>query len=132
MRFFFDNNLSPHLARAMHSLSEPDGHSVVHLREKFPQNVSDTEWIEGLAAEGHWIVVSGDLNIHRARLEKAVWRNAKLVGFFLARGWMNLEPLDQAWRLVKWWPAVLRQAGLAAPGSTYLLSVNAKQVVETL
>ena len=66
------------------------------------------------------------------RAEKAVWKNAGLVGFFLKKGWMNLGPWEQAWRLIKWWPTIQTQASLAAAGSTYLVPVNVTGKFETL
>ena len=51
MNFFLDNNLSPHLARALDALSSADGHHVVALRDKFREATLDTDWIKALALE---------------------------------------------------------------------------------
>lgn len=132
MRFFFDNQLAPHLAKAIGALASADGDLVVHLREKFAPNTQDIVWIPALAEEGNWIVITADLDIVRTRAERPVWKSSGLVGFFLKKGWINLTPWDQAWRLVKWWPTIVEQARLAAPGSTYAVDVNAKGKLETL
>lgn len=132
MRFFFDNQLSPHLAASINALAAPEGHEVIHLRTKFPQNITDVEWIPALAKEGGWIVICGDLNIIRTRAEKPVWKASGLTGFFLKKGWINLTPWEQAWRLVKIWPQIVKQAELASPGSTYGVDVNAKGKFDTL
>jgi hypothetical protein len=131
VKFFFDNNLSPHLAASIHALASAEGDEVHHLRDIFAPATPDEEWIRQLAKEGGWIVVCGDLNIVRTRAQLPVWRGAGLVGFFLKKGWMNIGPWDQAWRLVKWWPTMVKQARIAAPGSTYGLAVNPAGKVET-
>jgi hypothetical protein len=132
LRFFFDNQLSPRLAASLGALAGFDGDVVTHLREKFPQNTKDVDWIPKLAEERDWIIICGDLDIVRTRVEQQVWRSAKLVGFFLKKGWMNLPPWEQAWRLVKWWPVIRRQAEIAAPGSTYLVQAQPANKVQTL
>jgi hypothetical protein len=132
VKFFFDNQLSPRLAQAIGALSAAEGHEVVHLRDRFASSERDEVWIPALAAEGQWILVCGDLNIVRTKAQRPIWRASRLVGFFLKPGWMNQGPWEQAWRLVRWWPVVVRQAALAAPGSTYGLAVNPSSKVETL
>jgi hypothetical protein len=132
VRFFFDNQISPHLAAALHMLSAPDGHEVTHLRAKFPQSAKDYEWIPALSSEGGWIVVSGDLDIIRTRAERPIWKGAGLIGFFLKRGWINLDSWEQGWRMVKWWPTVISAATAAAPGATFGVGVNPTGKLETL
>jgi hypothetical protein len=132
LRFLFDNQLSPRLAEAINALAQPDGDEIIHLRKKFPPDTSDIEWLTKLGDEGGWIVVCGDLNIIRARAERVVWKSVGLIGFFLKKGWINLAPWDQAWRLVKWWPTIVAQAQIAAPGNTYGVGVNATGKLETL
>jgi hypothetical protein len=132
LKFFFDNQLSPHLAAAIHALTAVDGHSAIHLRDKFSPDTPDVDWIKALSQEGEWVLICGDLNITRTKAEKSVWRNAGLIGFFLKNGWMHQKPWDQAWRLVKWWPSIVTQAQLAKPRSTYLVQVNPTGKFETL
>jgi len=132
VRFFFDNQLSPRLAQAISALTSADGHEVVHLRDRFAADVKDEVWIPALGTEGGWILVCGDLNIVRTRAQLPVWRVSGLIGFFLKKGWMNIDPWEQAWRLVKWWPTVVEQARIAAPGATYGLSIQPTGRIETV
>jgi hypothetical protein len=132
LKFLFDNQLSPYLADAIHALAGPDGDQVIHLRKKFPPNTSDKDWILSLSAEGGWIVVCGDLDIIRTKAEKPIWKSAGLIGFFLKKGWINIGPWDQAWRLVKWWPTIVAAARIAAPGATFGVQVNPTGKLETL
>ena len=75
MRFFFDNNLPPKLAKSLHVLVEPH-HQVVHLKAKFAANATDEAWMLDLAKEQNWVIVSGDLRIRKNPHEIAAWRSA--------------------------------------------------------
>jgi len=119
VRFFLDNCLSPRYAQALQSLSEKDGHKVVHLQEKFLRDSPDKVWIQGLRDEGDWIIVSGDTRIVRNSELKREWAQSRLTAFFLGHGWMNLKYWPQAILLVRWWPAILEQSRLVERGSGF-------------
>lgn len=120
MNFFLDNCLSPRYARSLHVLSERDGHSVVHLSEKFERDVTDPTWIRALAASDHdWTIVSGDSRILRTPHLKAVWLESGLTAFFLDQGWMKVPYWEQVAALVRWWPKILEQAGLVEKGAGF-------------
>jgi len=97
MKFFFDNCISPKLARAIHALIEPD-HKVEHLRDRFVPSTKDTEWIQQLADEGNWVIVTADHRIRTRPQERQVWKAAKLTTFFMADAFEQLP----AWEQVKW------------------------------
>ena len=59
VRFFFDNNLPPRLARSLHVLVAPE-HEVIHLKEKFAANTTDEVWMRPR---------------QRARLGNHLWRH---------------------------------------------------------
>lgn len=108
MRFFFDNNLSQSLAHAIHALCEPEERvrEVVHLRDRFAPNTTDHEWIDALATEGGWIVVSQD-GFRKNDLEREALRQSGLTIFVLQRQWTQHRHWDKAHNLVKWWPIIL-------------------------
>jgi predicted nuclease of predicted toxin-antitoxin system len=81
VRFFFDNNLPPKLAKSLHVLVEPD-HQVIHLKDRFAANTTDETWMAGLAKEQDWIIVSGDLQIRKNPHEVRAWRAADTRHFF--------------------------------------------------
>jgi predicted nuclease of predicted toxin-antitoxin system len=62
MKYFFDNNLSPHLAHAIQELCrvEETVARVIHLRDRFAPNAKDHDWIKELGEEGRWVVLSQD------------------------------------------------------------------------
>ena len=123
MRFLFDNNLSQYLAKAIHALCEPHGVGVEHLREKFPHNVQDREWIAALGAEGGWSIVSQD-RFTKSSLEKEALRRSGLVAFIMAKGWANHKEWEKAWRLVRWWPRIMEQANLVEGGAVFEVPVR--------
>lgn len=110
MKFFLDNCLSPHLGRALSHLSGYDGHSVHHLREKFSANARDVDWLTDLGRDGNWVVISGDTRISRRPHERQIWADSKLTAFFMSRGWTEQTYWEQAWRLIRWWPEIVRMA----------------------
>ena len=123
MRFFFDNNLSPYLAKAIHALCEPRGSQVWHLRQKFSGTTSDVEWINALAADGGWCVVSQD-RLTKNPLEKEALRQSGLVAFIMAKGWVKYEGWEKAWRLVRWWPRIMEQANLVEGGAVFEVPIK--------
>ena len=123
MRFFFDNNLSPPLAQAIGALCKPWGIEVVHLREKFAENTHDVEWIDALAQEGGWCIVTGD-RLKKNPLEREALRRSGLTAFILTKGWTNLKDWDGAWHLVRWWPQIMKQADLVEGGAAFDVPVK--------
>lgn len=125
MRFFFDNNLSPRLARSLNALVEPE-HQVVHLKDRFAANTADEVWMRSLASEPNWVIVSGDLCIRRNPHEIKAWQEAGHTTFFLKKGWISLQFWDQAWKFAKVFPEMLIAAERARKGSAFFITPNAK------
>lgn len=128
MKFFFDNNISPRTARALHALVEPR-HQCIHLREKFRSDIRDEEWIHSLAEEGGWIVISGDYKILKRKAEKLALDQAGLTVFFLKRGWtkstsLKLEQLTG--KLLLRWSEIARLAESALPGQAFDVPLKGK------
>lgn len=123
MRYFFDNNLAPRVAKAINTLMDPPDEAL-HLRERFRADMPDIEWITKLAEEGDWVIISGDLRITRNPHERKAWREAGLTAFFLKKGWAQLGFWKQAARLVLWWPDVMEQARRVAPGAGFVIPVQ--------
>lgn len=126
MKFFFDNNLSPRLAQAV-SILVDSSYTIQHLRDRFPPDIKDEEWIHALGQEGKWVVISGDLRIYRNRHQREAWRRTGLTAFFLASGWIKLSLLDQSWRFLRWWPMIEEQTKLVQPGAVFEVPVKVRQ-----
>lgn len=124
MKCILDENLSPHLARALNALCEPDGHSVVHITEKFGRGIKDIEWLEKLGNEGDWVLVTKDVRISIHAQEKELWKNAKITTFFLKKSWNNRSQMEMAWRLVRWLPKIIEQSEMVAQGASFEIPIN--------
>ncbi len=118
MRFIFDNNLSIYLARAIAALCEPESVVVRHIRERFPEDTPDIDWIDALAAEKDWAVVTQD-RLTRNPLEKEALRRSGLTAFILVRGWAHHKEWEKAAQLVRWWPRIMEQADLVRGGAAF-------------
>ena len=127
MRFILEHSLSPRLAIAIGALEGAAGQQVEHLRSIHQdQSVPDTIWIPGLGRDHpDAIVITADPAISRKLHERAAWYESKLRMFFL-RGFADLQHWDQAAKLVKWWPDVVKAASKAKRGAGYLVTVNGK------
>jgi PIN like domain len=133
MRFFFDNCVSPKLARAMHALAQPE-HEVQALRERYAnadvRSIEDTRWLSDLGVERDWIVVSGDISIRRRPGESAQLKASKLTTFFMAEGYTKTDKWEQVRWMIEKWPEIVRLAGQVAAGGLFRVPRRGK--IETL
>lgn len=125
MKFFFDNNLPPKLALALHELVRPE-HEVIHLVNLFAPNAEDAHWMGVLATQPGWIIITGDLRIGRNPHELRAWKEAGHTVFFLKPGWINLNFWIQAYKLTKCFPDIIAAAESAQRGSAFFISANGK------
>lgn len=120
MKFFFDNNLSPHLAHAIKELCkvELDVEEVRHLRDHFSANIKDHEWITTLSKSGPWAVISQDV-FNKNDLEREALRRSGLIVFVLDRQWSQHKHWAKSQNLVKWWPLIIEQCSRIKGGASY-------------
>jgi hypothetical protein len=118
LKFILDNNLSKYLARALAALCEPDGVTVTHLADKFSGNPLDIDWIQALAEEDGWVIISHD-RFHKNPLEKEALRRAGLTVFVLKKGWASQRNWEKAAQLIRWWPRIMEQADLVSGGAVF-------------
>lgn len=90
MRFFFDNNLSVHLAHGMREFGEV----VEHLKDRFPQDAVDSEWLQ-YVGENDIVLVTRDEAIRWRPAELLVVRRFKVAAFFLGGKTLNRCQLIQ-------------------------------------
>jgi len=114
MKWFFDNNLARGLAESiapvLRIILRRHGDSVVHLRDMFPQDAKDVDWLRNLVPKGEWVIVSGDADIIRVPAERQAWIESGHVAFFLAPGWTQLDPLVQLRKLAELMPTLIEHA----------------------
>jgi hypothetical protein len=125
VRFFFENNLAPKLARGFHQFVAGE-HEVVHLRDLFKQDTLDMDWMRQLAGESGWVILSGDVAIGRNPHEVAAWKAAGHTIFFLKSGWTNIEFWQQVQKLARCFPDIIARARRAKAGNSFLVTVNGR------
>ena len=69
-------------------------------------------------------MLSGDIQITRRPAERAAWHRSKLNGLFLAPGWRKMRTVEQAGKLLLWWPSLVQAEKVIAPGAIFQLSIN--------
>ena len=127
MKVLLDENLSPVLARSLAALF-PNEHQIFHLRDKFGAGVRDIDWIKYLSDEGRWIVISGDRRITRVKSELQVFRNSRLIGFFLSPGLQKAKTIKQMERILSLWDVIEKQAGLVDGGAMFELPMSSSRL----
>lgn len=104
MKCLFDNNMPPKLAKALNFLENDNEIRIEHLKEKFPANTPDIEWIEKLKDEGGWFVVTQDNQIRKRSHERKAWENSNIPIVFLQRSWVGPGFWEITWRFIRHWP----------------------------
>jgi hypothetical protein len=125
VKFFFDNNLAPKIAKGLNGFVSPD-HKVIHLKEQFPANTDDVDWMRKLAQEEDLIIVTADVRIGKNPQEIEAWKQAGHTIFFLKPGWTDMLFWVQAQKFTKCFPSIIEKARFAKRGSSFTVSVNGK------
>ncbi|WP_377830323.1 hypothetical protein ACFKHW_17335 [Bradyrhizobium lupini] len=122
MKLLVDNNISFTVAHCLNPIF-PD-HDIVALREKFPANTKDVDWIEALSDERGWAVVTTERRLKTRPHERLALDRSKIVFFFLTGTWLKCSVPEMAWRLIRLVPLMAKQTELTESG-LFDLPVNA-------
>jgi hypothetical protein len=115
LRLLVDHNLSPRIAHCLRALFVGE-HEIVALRDRFPNDPTDLEWITALSEEGGWAVVTKDLRISTRPHERAALDRSRIVYFFLSGSWRKYSVEETAARLIRLTPKMAAQTELAERG----------------
>jgi hypothetical protein len=103
MTFFFDNNLSWRLAKALCYLEE-DENKVMHLTEVFSANTQDEVWLEDVGKKG-MLLVSKDIRIRKHKAALLALKQHNVGAFFLIgrklTKWQEIRQLIFQWEKMK-------------------------------
>jgi PIN like domain len=111
MRFFFDRNMSPYLARAIDILDRENEVRHHDQDPRFNERTTDIEWVSVLGKDvPTWVVLSGDGAILKNRAELKALKEAKLTYFCMSNRWSKMKTSEYAWRLIKIWPDIVEKA----------------------
>ena len=124
MNYWFDENVPPHLVKAiaaLHARNFPDDR-VVSVRDAQGEGRSDVDWITELMRSGEqWAVITRDA----MRKERQLVQSSGLTWFMLDRGWASLDYWNLSWKLVKAWPD-LAEASRRSPGQVFTVTLKGK------
>ena len=112
MKFFFDNNLSEHLARGLLEFGE----DVMHLRDHFNEDEADVVWQEYIGKNGI-ILITKDERIRRNPLELNSINKHKVGVFFLGGKKQGRCKIIQ--QVVRNWPRIKELAIKTRPPFAY-------------
>jgi len=124
MKCLFDNNMPPKLAKTLSFLEGDDGITVEHLKEKFPPDTPDVEWIEKLSKEGEWFIITRDNQIRKKSHEIKAWQESHIPIVFLQKSWINRNLWEMAWRLIKYWPELKESVNRNRKNESFQLTIN--------
>ncbi|MCP4594096.1 MAG: hypothetical protein GY842_25480 [bacterium] len=110
MKLFLDNNLPRRVALALAALYGPEGQEIVHLKDRFPDDTADQEWLSVLAEEGGWVAVTRDRRIGKNPKQRHMWWQSDLLVFFLDKSWEKHRGIDQCRQLIHRWPDIVAVA----------------------
>jgi hypothetical protein len=117
--FFFDACLSRAIPRILLEL----GVDARHLRDHFPEDAKDTEWIPQVGERG-WVVVTVDNAIKKNSAERKALRDANVTAVFLGKWFLRRQRWEQAAWILKYWRTIEQAANEAVPGT--ILYVNSR------
>ena len=130
MTFVLDENISPRLAQILDIFDQQN--EIRHLTHVDQRGAADVEWIGRLAK---WqpvpAVVCGDGRILRNAAEAAALREAGLTFVILSPSWMKTPFYDQAWKLLKAWPIVVKSVSHAVNPTVFELPISGSKLRRT-
>ena len=127
MNFVADGNFSKYLVRVLEAFDREN--EIRHLLDLFRRGSADLDWIPRLvASEPRPVVLGGDGRILRNKAERAALRKSGLSFVYLASGWTNIKYEEQAWKIVKVWPAIIRNLTQVRVPTVFEVSVRSLKV----
>ena len=109
VKVLFDHNMPPVIARALHTLVQPEGHEAWALKDKFPITVSDLDYFSALSKEGDWVVISKDLQNAKRPPERAAILKSNIIAIYLAKSVQRLKVNEQAATILWQWDKIVSQ-----------------------
>lgn len=102
------------------------------LRDKFPANTSDVDWLTALGMEGGWSILSLDHHITRRPSERLALHKSRVTGFFLAPGWARMSSVEKTGRFLLWWNKLVQATVLVQSGAVYEVPINPSSTLKQL
>lgn len=116
MTYFFDNNISPRLARILRLL---DVHAVA-LREEFAQDTPDHVYLTEIKQRG-WTLVTCDGRVRTRPPESLALRTAGITSVFIRSFFLEMNLWDQAIWLLRHWREIDQYLSVHRHGVPYIV-----------
>jgi hypothetical protein len=135
MNFFFDNMMSPKLAKMIQVLCDGE-HCVCHVRDdpKFGPRTEDRIWVTALAGDSEpWCVISGDLRMLGNSTIIAEFHQSQLVFFCMDHRWCSGNTNhSQVWKFFRVWPDIVAFARGNRPAFYQVNTIKDRPTVDPL
>lgn len=133
MKYYFDENFPPQIAKALQILQSPkmeENVEVLNISDVFGKGASDEEWIPEIALQ-EGTVVTQDLNIHQTRNQRELYRSHKLGVVFLKppskRGYSYWELVE---KIFASWFEIKKTTNTAKRPFAYIIRARSKRLEE--
>ena len=124
--FFFDNDISFRIVHALQNLVH--GHKLLALRDEFPMNAKDTDWIPEAGRNG-WVVISRDFIQRRREAEHRALRDNRVKSIYIRQSGNPADLFADAARIIKQWPKIQAWGIAAEPGTLAKLDTSDRIVL---
>jgi hypothetical protein len=125
VNFVFDENLPQRLARTVQGPYDREGgHRIFHVQDLGLTGLPDSELMSRLPAPHPCAILTLDRHIRTREQELLAWQEYGHIAVFLGRSWQDQKFDDRAWRILRWWPEIVKAATTAEPGSYFRVSVK--------
>jgi hypothetical protein len=105
MRFLVDHCISHRVCKAIAVLTASGGEVNIHaLKDQFPINISDQEFLKKLAEDGDWCLISQDVGMPAHSVRLRLVAESGTILFLLDGKWGNRTIWDKSGHLITWWP----------------------------
>lgn len=120
MRFVFDENHPPVLARMLSEIATAEPYDIASVASLGLRGAKDVDLFQFLTngIEGQNILITADTAMKRRRHEAAAIQKTGLVVVVCARGWnQERDIFRRGAMLLHWWPQIVTCSEGASPGT---------------
>lgn len=120
MRAFFDNNIAPFVAHAIHTVVNPLGHEAIAKLDRFAKDEKDIDWLSALGEEGDWVVFTADKRILRNPVERRAFHASGLTAFVFSPSVRKLNSRQRTATTLWHWDRIAELTALQSRGAYWL------------
>lgn len=104
MQFLVDHCISHRVCKAIAVLTASGPIQIHALKDHFPVTATDKEFLQKLAADGNWCIISQDTRVPAQAVRLRLAAEQGSIIFMLNGKWGNETLWRKASHLIAWWP----------------------------